>query len=161
MSLQTATEPTRKSPSVADLKVWREYIETSRRLGSMLASRLQTQSDLSMADYVVLLALTEAQRNTVRSSELAQLIDWERSRLSHHLGRMESRGLVRRLKCAEDSRGAEITLTAEGAALFRRASASHLRAVQELFVDALSPDLLTKVDEVSRALRTHLDPLPG
>jgi DNA-binding MarR family transcriptional regulator len=74
---------------------------------------------------------------------------------------MESRGLVRRLKCAEDSRGAEITLTAEGAALFRRASASHLRAVQELFVDALSADLLTKVDEVSRALRAHLDPLPS
>jgi DNA-binding MarR family transcriptional regulator len=161
VSVQTTSALGRKSPSAADLKIWREYIETSRRLGSMLASRLQTQTDLSMADYAVLLALTEARGNTVRSSELAELIDWERSRLSHHLGRMESRGLVVRLKCVNDSRGAEIALTPEGSAQFRRASSSHLRAVQELFVDALSPELLAKVDEVNRALRTHLDPLPG
>jgi len=140
-----------------ELKVWRDFVETGDHLRSLLASRLQSESDLSTGDYAVLLALTEASGKRIRSSELAAHIDWERSRLSHHLGRMESRGLITREKCLDDSRGSEVVLTESGASQFRRASAPHLRAVQELFLDALTPDLVSKVDELNRALREHLD----
>ena len=140
-----------------ELKVWRDFVETGDHLRSLLASRLQNESDLSTGDYAVLLALTEASGKRIRSSELAAHIDWERSRLSHHLGRMESRGLITREKCLDDSRGSEVVLTESGASQFRRASAPHLRAVQELFLDALTPDLVSKVDELNRALREHLD----
>jgi len=139
-----------------ELRVWRDFVETGDHLRSLLASRLQVESDLSTGDYSVLLALSEATGKRLRSSELAAHIDWERSRLSHHLGRMESRGLIAREKCADDSRGSEIVLTTVGASQFRRASAPHFRAVQELFLDALDPELLAKVDDVNRALREHL-----
>jgi len=139
-----------------ELRVWRDFVETGDHLRSLLASRLQVESDLSTGDYAVLLALSEATGKRLRSSELAAHIDWERSRLSHHLGRMESRGLIAREKCADDSRGSEIVLTTVGASQFRRASAPHFRAVQELFLDALDPELLAKVDDVNRALREHL-----
>ena len=76
----------------------------------------------------------------MRSSELAAGIGWERSRLSHHLGRMERRGLVRREECATDNRGAEVVLSTAGAEAFRAATVPHLRAVRELFVDALTPE---------------------
>jgi DNA-binding MarR family transcriptional regulator len=69
---------------------------------------------------------------------------------------MESRGLIGREKCSTDSRGAEIVLTPNGATLFRKASAPHLRAVRELFFDALDPALLQKLDEITTALRDHL-----
>jgi len=141
----------------AQLRVWRDFVETGDELRGLLASRLLSDSDLSTADYSVLLALSEADGKRMRSSELADHVGWERSRLSHHLGRMESRGLVGREKCLTDSRGSEIVLSATGASLFRRASAPHLRAVQELFLDALDDDLLAKVDDVTRALRAHLD----
>ena len=140
-----------------ELRVWRDFVETGDELRSLLASRLQVESDLSSADYAVLLALSEADGKRMRSSELAEHVRWERSRLSHHLGRMESRGLVAREKCLSDSRGSEIVLSAAGASQFRRASAPHLRAVQELFLDALDDELLAKVDDVTRALRAHLD----
>jgi len=140
-----------------ELRVWRDFVETGDHLRSLLASRLQSESDLSTGDYAVLLALSEASGKRLRSSELAAHIDWERSRLSHHLGRMESRALIAREKCADDSRGSEVVLTESGASQFRRASAPHLRAVQELFLDALSPELIGKVDELNRALREHLD----
>jgi len=139
-----------------ELRVWRDFVETGDHLRSLLASRLQVESDLSTGDYAVLLALSEATGKRLRSSELAAHIDWERSRLSHHLGRMESRGLIAREKCADDSRGSEIVLTTVGASQFRRASAPHFRAVQELFLHALDPELLAKVDDVNRALREHL-----
>ena len=139
-----------------ELRVWRDFVETGDHLRALLASRLQAESDLSTGDYAVLLALAEASGTRIRSSELAEHVNWERSRLSHHLGRMESRGLVRRERCATDSRGAEIVLTDHGKAQFRRASAPHLKAVQELFLDALDLALLAKVDEVTRALSAHL-----
>ena len=146
----------RKSPTADELRVWRDFVETGDRLRAELASRLQSESGLSTGDYAVLLALSEAEGRRIRSSELADLVAWERSRLSHHLGRMESRGLVRREQCATDNRGAEIVLTEQGTEQFRRASVPHLRAVQELFIDALTPDLLAAVDGVTRALQAHL-----
>lgn len=146
----------RRSPTARQLKVWRDFVETGDELRSLLAARLQAESDLSTGDYAVLLALSEANEKRMRSSELAASINWERSRLSHHLGRMESRGLIARQPCADDSRGSEIVLTSTGSELFRRASAPHLRAVQELFIDALDPELLDRVDEISQALRRHL-----
>jgi len=141
------------------LRVWRDFVETGDQLRAALASRLQTESDLSTGDYAVLLALSEAPAHRMRSSELADHIAWERSRLSHHLGRMEARGLIAREKCATDSRGWEVVLTPTGASDFRRASAPHLRAIQELFLDGLDEALLAKVDDVTTALKAHLESL--
>lgn len=147
----------RRSPSAADLRIWRDFVETGDHLRSLLAARLQAESDLSTGDYAVLLALSEATDRRLRSSDLADQINWERSRLSHHLGRMESRGLISRERCLTDSRGAEIVLTVLGATRFRRASAPHLKAVQELFIDAFDAGMLDRVSEFTRALRRHLD----
>ncbi|MGA1838237.1 MarR family winged helix-turn-helix transcriptional regulator [Herbiconiux sp. 11R-BC] len=161
-SLAAESPNRRRSPTAEELRVWRDFVETGDRIRSRLAARLQAESGLSTGDYAVLLALSEAPGRRLRSSELAAAIDWERSRLSHHLGRMEARGLVAREASAHDSRGAEAVLTAAGASQFRRASASHLRAVQELFVEAFVPDGrhdgvgLRPVEEVTGALREHL-----
>ena len=149
-------ENSRKSPTAHELRVWRDFVETGDRLRSLLGARLQAESGLSTGDYAVLLALSEAPGKRLRSSSLASVIDWERSRLSHHLGRMETRGLVAREASASDSRGAEVVLTPLGASQFRRASAAHLRAVQELFVEAFAGTGLQEVESVTSALKAHL-----
>jgi DNA-binding MarR family transcriptional regulator len=152
------TRPTgRQLPTRAELRIWRDFIETAEALRSELAGRLQAESSVSPGDYAVLLALSEAPERRLRSSELAAQIGWERSRLSHHLGRMQPRGLIRREECAADSRGAEVVLTSAGADTFRRASVPHLRDVRELFVDALTPDQLAAAGELAAALRKRLD----
>jgi DNA-binding MarR family transcriptional regulator len=147
----------RRSPTANDLAVWRAFIETSERLRAVIGSRLQADSGLSTGDYSVLLRLSEAADHRVRSSELATQVGWERSRLSHHLGRMEQRGLIRRDDCATDSRGAEVVLTSAGADAFRRASAPHLHAIQELFVGALTQQQLDSVRQLTDALADSLD----
>jgi DNA-binding MarR family transcriptional regulator len=140
-----------------ELRIWRDFIETAEALRSELASRLQSESALSPGDYAVLLTLSEAPEQRLRSSDLATSVSWERSRLSHHLGRMERRGLIRREECATDSRGAEVVLNPTGAEAFRRASVPHLRDVRELFVDALTSTQLMAAAEVTKALREGLD----
>lgn len=138
-----------------ELATWRSLIDTTAELRRILGAELQ-ESNLSPADYEVLLALSEADGRRLRSSDLASAIDWERSRLSHHLGRMERRGLIRRDDCATDSRGAEVSLTESGAAAFRRASAPHLRAIKKHFVDALTPEQLEALADVLQSLQRHL-----
>ncbi|WP_193103302.1 MarR family winged helix-turn-helix transcriptional regulator [Brachybacterium sp. FME24] len=147
----------RAMPTREQLHTWRGYIETADVLRSRLGTRMQHESSLSTGDYQVLLALSEAEGRTLRASALALHIGWERSRLSHHLGRMEKRGLIGRATCADDVHGIEVSMTPEGADSFRAGSVPHLRAVKELFLDALSADQLAQVEDLTRTLRTHLD----
>lgn len=146
----------RRLPTTEELRIWRDFIETAETLRSALTARLQNDSSLSSGDYAVLLALSEAEGHRMRSSELAAHIDWERSRLSHHLGRMERRDLIRREECAADSRGAEIVLTPTGLRSFRQATVPHLQAVRELFVDAITPEQLHAAGDLAATLRAHL-----
>ncbi|MEU4560494.1 MarR family winged helix-turn-helix transcriptional regulator [Actinoplanes sp. NPDC023936] len=146
----------RTLPTRDDLRTWREFIETTEALRSALTTRLQHDTGLSPGDYAVLLALSEAPDHRMRSSDLAARIGWERSRLSHHLARMERRELIRREECATDSRGAEVVLAPPGADAFGAATVPHLRAVRELFVDALTPEQLAAAGEIAAALKAHL-----
>lgn len=146
----------RTMPTREQLRIWRDYIETAQALRARLDSRLQSESSLSAGDYQVLLALTEAPQYTLRSSALAALIGWERSRLSHHLGRMEKRRLIRRVPCADDVHGVDVSATESGRDAFRAGSVPHLRAVRELFTDALTPEQSAHLDDISAALRRHL-----
>jgi DNA-binding MarR family transcriptional regulator len=139
----------------SELATWRSLLDTTAELRRVLGSELQ-ETSLSPADYQVLLALTEAKGKRMRSSELARTIDWERSRLSHHLGRMERRRLIRRDDCASDSRGAEVSLTAEGRRVFRRATVPHMRSIKRHFADALTPDQFVALGDILVSLQHHL-----
>ncbi|MFF0945891.1 MarR family winged helix-turn-helix transcriptional regulator [Kocuria sp. CPCC 205300] len=158
---EMATPPRgRRSPTHRELAVWRDYIETSEAVKRALAADFQATSGLSPGDYGVMLALSEAPDRLLRSSELAEAVGWERSRLSHHLRRMEERGLIVRHKVGGDSRGAAVTLTDAGADLFRKSSTSHLRVVREVFIDAFTPEQLEAMQIAVQALRTHLGNRP-
>lgn len=146
----------RRLPTRHELDMWREFIEATELLRTAVFGRLQDETGLSSGDYSVLLALSEAPGQRYRSSDLAAAIGWERSRLSHHLGRMERRGLIRREHCTTDSRGADIVLEPAGADAFGAATAPHLRAIRELFVDGLTPEQVGAAGEVAASLRRHL-----
>lgn len=151
----TAGSAARRRITTRELAIWRSLLDTTAELRKVLSTQLQ-ESGLSPGDYQVLLALKEADGMRLRSSELAATIEWERSRLSHHLGRMEQRGLIRREDCATDNRGAEAALTESGMTAFRRASAPHLRSIKKHFVDALTPEQLEALADVLQSLQHHL-----
>jgi len=148
----------RRRMAARELAIWRALVDTTTELRRILGAQLLQESSLSPADYQVLLALSEADGRRLRSSELAASIDWERSRLSHHLGRMERRGLIRRDDCATDSRGAEVSLTDGGAEMFRGATAPHMRAIKTHFADALTPEQFEALADILQALQDHVHP---
>ena len=81
------------------------------RLETELSRQLATDSSLSLQDYVVLVALTDRADQRLRAFELADLIGWDKTRLSHHLKRMIDRGLVAKETCPSDRRGFFIVVT--------------------------------------------------
>ncbi|PZE37789.1 MarR family winged helix-turn-helix transcriptional regulator [Curtobacterium sp. MCPF17_031] len=147
----------KRSMRASELAVWRDYVETADRVKRTLAAAFQETSGISPGDYSVMLALSEAPDRTLRSSDLAVVVGWERSRLSHHLRRMEARQLVLRAAVGGDARGAAITLSPTGAGVFRSSSAAHLRVVRDVFVDAFTAEQLEDMRVLTAALHRHLD----
>ena len=141
-----------------ELSVWRSLIDTTSELRRLLSAEMQ-QTEVSPGDYAVLLALTEAPDGAIRSSRLADEIDWERSRLSHHLGRMERRNLVRRDDSPGDSRGALVGITEEGSAGFQRAAGPHLRAIKRYFAHALTGQQVADLADVLQSVQRRIDEL--
>ena len=112
------------------------------RLTYEMNRQLQADSSLSLPDYDVLNALRYAPRGETQITELAARIGWERSRLSHHLRRLASRGLVELREAASDRRATEITLTESGWDEITSASYGHAELVRNLFFDGVPDDLL-------------------
>src|SRR6478752_7915236 len=88
-------------------RTWLAYMRVQLRLTYEMNRQLQADSNLSLPDYDVLIALRYAPRGQMQITELAAGIGWERSRLSHHLRRLESRGLVDLRPAESDRRATE------------------------------------------------------
>ena len=135
---------------------WDSFIRMQEKLIGRLSRRVQTDSKMSAADYIVLVKLTEA-GGRLRFLELANLVEWEKSRMSHHLTRMEKRGLVRRESC--DSRYPEVAITAEGRAAIEACAPEHAARIRKFFVDVFGPERLAALgeasDEVVETIRKH------
>jgi DNA-binding MarR family transcriptional regulator len=76
----------------------------------------------------------------LRARDLGSEIGWDRSRLSHHLSRMEKRDLIAREECAEDARGLMVRLTKAGRRAIEEAAPGHAESVRHYFFDQLSDD---------------------
>ncbi|MEO3786012.1 MarR family transcriptional regulator [Actinocorallia sp. B10E7] len=138
-------------------RAWRSYLRMQNRLTAELNRRLQTASGLSLADYDVLVHLTDAPDGRLRPYELQRELHWEQSRLSHHLSRMHKRGLVRREECDEDKRGAYVLLTEAGRQAITEAAPDHVETVRRLFVDALSPEQIDALERLAVQVLTRLE----
>jgi DNA-binding MarR family transcriptional regulator len=123
-----------------DMVTWLSWLRLSTELPGALNRQLQAESDLTLQDYDVLVQLSEAPRGRLRISALARAIHWERSRLSHHVKRMESRGLVVRIACDDDGRGNFVAVTPAGSAALDQSSPGHVRTVQDLFFGGLDQE---------------------
>ncbi|MDN3241729.1 MarR family winged helix-turn-helix transcriptional regulator [Glycomyces tritici] len=136
---------------------WRAFIRLNQKLTARLGSELQTQSKLSGPDFAILVALTDDSAGRLRFQELAKAIDFEQSRLSHQIARMIKRGLVAREECAEDGRGAFVTITDQGREAIEAAAPKHVAAVRRLVLDAIAPEDLDALGAISARIIKHLD----
>jgi DNA-binding MarR family transcriptional regulator len=138
-------------------RAWRAFMRMQGQLTAQLNRQLQTDSGLSLADYEVLVQLTDAPEGRLRPFELQRCLHWEQSRLSHHLTRMQRRGLIGREECDEDGRGAFVVLTDAGRDAITAAAPGHVHAVRRLFFDGLTRDQVAVLRQVSDQVLAQLD----
>jgi DNA-binding MarR family transcriptional regulator len=141
-------------------RTWRSFIAVQTKLNTHLQRQLQRESNLSLADYEVLVELSESPAGRMRAFELGRRTQWEKSRLSHHLSRMQHRGLVAREACPTEPRYAEIVLTEAGRAAIEAAAPRHCEQVRALFLSALTPEQLDQFGSVCEAVLTRLGESP-
>ncbi len=140
--------------------LWRGWLKLNIELASKLQRELQEDAGLSMPDYEVLVHLTDNSEGRVRVTELAGLLQWERSRVSHHITRMEGRGLVERMQCSEDGRGAFVVITPQGRAAIEEAAPGHVMAVRRLIFNTLNGEEKAALAAVIDKLLARLENAP-
>src|SRR5205814_2064139 len=129
---------------------WRAYLDMNAKLTAKLNREMQVQSGISIADYSVLVQLSEHVDARMRVLELARALGWEKSRLSHQLTRMQQRGLIERSNCSEDRRGAWIVLTDKGHDTVIAAAPRHVESVRRYVFDELTPEQVESLGDIAR-----------
>jgi DNA-binding MarR family transcriptional regulator len=139
---------------------WESFIRMQETLIGRLSRLVRSDSGMSASDYIVLAKLTEAEEGRLRFLELAKLVEWEKSRMSHQVTRMEKRGLVTKRECPDDARGAFVVATPLGYQAIQEAAPIHVEHVRRLFVDAMTPNQLNTFARLSRRVLEHMEKQP-
>jgi DNA-binding MarR family transcriptional regulator len=140
-------------------RAWVALLDLWRQLGAGLEQQL-AGSDVSGADYQVLAPLSGAPGGRMRPRDLAAAMGWDSSRLSHHLRRMERRGLVAREQHPNDGRGAVIFLTEAGHHAIEHAAPGHVEWVRTHFIELLSAEELDTLTAISERVISELNRQP-
>ncbi len=140
---------------------WRSYRRMRALLDLQISRDLAADSGLSDADYDVLSNLSEVEDRRWRLKDLARKMLWTTSRLSHHISRMEQRGLVEREQAPGDGRGTVVVLTDEGWNVLVDAAPHHVESVRHHFIDLLTDEQIRTLRNIADTVVDHLTALEG
>ena len=125
--------------SAEQQRIWRSFLNGVARINDRLDAELRPFG-LDLGEYEILVHLSECERHMLRMSDLAERVRQSRSRLTHTISRMESKGLVQRVACPSDRRGVNAIMTPAGYQLLVDAAPSHVESVRHALVDRVDPD---------------------
>ena len=139
-----------------EMRAWRAYVIASELLRKQLNRELQERHGLALADYEVLVRLSEQDGGRMRMAHLAGEVASSKSRLSHQIARMETAGLVQRVECGDDARGVFAEITEAGRARLRETAPTHVAGVRAHLVDLLEPSDQVALAEIFERVLDHL-----
>ncbi|SHE69676.1 MarR family winged helix-turn-helix transcriptional regulator [Streptoalloteichus hindustanus] len=138
------------------MRAWRAYIVGSQMLEYRLHRDLAESHDVALADYEILVRLSEEPDHRMRMSQLASTVASSKSRVSHQIARMESAGLVQRTECPSDGRGVFAHLTKKGWELLQAAAPTHVEGVRDNLIDLLEPEERATLARIFERVIGHL-----
>lgn len=136
-------------PNDKDLELFYTWKGTFRKIFGRIIKDMSENTGLSESDYGVLGMLVEIGKGELPQQELSTLLDWTKSRLSHHLTRMEKRGLVLRESLGIGN-GVKVVITHAGKLAFEASRPIVAMAIRKHFLDQLTKEdieLITKLAE--------------
>lgn len=135
---------------------WRMYLGLSREMFTALERGLGADAGVSVADLELLEPLLAAGHPGLRAKDLAAAAEWQDSRVSHQLRRMERRGLVTRSRDRLDGRGTVVCLTEAGEAAAHAAQRTRRVLVRDLLLSPLDEAQVASLVEVSGLVRARI-----
>jgi DNA-binding MarR family transcriptional regulator len=139
-----------------EMRAWRAYVIASELLRKQLNRELQDEHGMALADYEVLVRLSEGDGGRMRMAQLASGVASSKSRLSHQIARMEAAGLVRRAECDDDARGVFAEITEAGRARLRETAPTHVTGVREHLIDLLDENDQKALADIFEKVLAHL-----
>jgi DNA-binding MarR family transcriptional regulator len=140
------------TPRDARLAPWRAFVTAQAHVSRRLDEDLRAEHGLSLQEYVALLILVEAPDRRLRMGRLADELTLSKSGATRLIDRLVDDGLVARVTCPSDLRGAEAALTEAGVDRLRTAAPTHLRGIAEYFLSAIDGDDLEMVERTMRSV---------
>ncbi len=137
-------------------RAWRGLVMGMTLLMDRLDDDLQRMFGVSLAEYEILVRLSEREGRQMRMAQLADAMAHSRSRVTHTVVRLEKTGLVRRDKSPEDGRGVVCHLTDQGFELLARMAPHHVNGVRSHLVDLVAADDFDALGRVMNAVADHL-----
>ncbi len=104
---------------------WRTLAALHGLIETALEKALQRDHDLSVVEFTVLDALSRQDGWHMRMQQLARAAALSASATTRLVTRLENRGLLTRILCADDRRGIYTELTPSGRALLKKARPLH------------------------------------
>lgn len=141
-----------------ELSAWVRLVAVLELLPGVLDAQLRRDAELTSFDYYVLAMLSEAPDRTLRMTALAAQTSATLPRLSHVVRRLEDRGLVERFPCPEDGRATNAHLSDAGWDKVQQTAPGHVANVRGHVIDALTPEQITHLTEITEAVLGRLDP---
>lgn len=136
-------------------RAWAAFIHAHQQIEVHLSRRLQ-ESGLSGADYEVLAVLSNLDGDRMPAHALCSALNWEKSRLSHHLRRMQKDGLVSREPNPDDARSTMVSLLPAGLSAIEKAAPRHVEDVRRNFVSLFTPAELDLIATLNERILHHL-----
>ena len=121
----------------AEAALWRQWIDVQWKLERRIAEQLRPFG-LTHGEYAILSILEAHDPDGCRMTQLGELTQNPKTRLTQQVTRLERSGFVSRAPVKEDARGIRVILAAEGRSVLAAAAPGHSRLVRELVVGPIS-----------------------
>jgi DNA-binding MarR family transcriptional regulator len=141
-----------------ELEAWKAFLRASIRLMERLDSELAGHG-ISLADYEILVHLSDEPSGELRMTELAARTLVSRSGLTRRLDRLVESGLVERRSCPTDRRGVFAVLTDAGRMRLEASAPTHVQGVRRHFLTQLrGQDLRTLAESLNAVVESSVTP---
>ncbi|OFL66404.1 MULTISPECIES: MarR family winged helix-turn-helix transcriptional regulator [unclassified Brevibacterium] len=137
-------------------RFWRAMLQGQTLLQTVLDRELREVAGIALADYEVLVIVSESPGRCRRMAEIAEDIGVSRSRLSHTVARLEKRGILKRSSTEGDGRGVNCSMTDEGWGLMQKIAPVHVEGVRRHLIDLMSPEETQVLADVFTRAAEHL-----
>jgi DNA-binding MarR family transcriptional regulator len=136
-----------------EMQIWNIWKGSFKRIFGRVVKDMSEHTGLSEGDFGVLDRLVQFGNGKLRQQELADSMDWDKSRLSHHLTRMEKRGLVVR-KPLDTDRGVYVIITSSGKTALDEALPIVSKAIRKHFLDQLTDQDMDSITRLAERTKT-------